>query len=207
MENLIDYSCKDFISDLASDSSAPGGGSAAALAAAIGVALGEMVGSLTVGKASYSNVEAEIQAAKAGLEQIRRELLETVQADAEGFQPLAQAYKLPVGASDREKIIEQATATACAAPVKIVDLACKAIDYISIMADKGSRMVLSDAGCAATLIKAAMDAAALNVYINTKSLNDRALASQLNQHCMEAQVRYGAVAQQIYSVVMAKLIN
>jgi formiminotetrahydrofolate cyclodeaminase len=207
MENLIDYSCKDFISDLAADSPAPGGGSAAALAAAIGVALGEMVGSLTVGKASYANVEPEIQAAKAGLEHIRSELLDTVQADADGFQPLAQAYKLPADTQNRDEIIEQATVAACSAPVKIVDLACKAIDYIAVMAEKGSRMALSDAGCAASLIKAAMDAAALNVYINTKSLNDRTLAAELNQHCMEAQVRYGAVAQQIYAVVMAKLIN
>jgi formiminotetrahydrofolate cyclodeaminase len=207
MENLIDYSCKYFISDLASDSPAPGGGSAAALAAAIGVALGEMVGSLTVGKVSYANVESEIQAAKAGLEHIRCELLDAVQADAEGFQPLAQAYKLPADTPNRDGIIEQATVAACSAPVKIVDLACKAIDYIAVMAEKGSRMALSDAGCAASLIKAAMDAAALNVYINTKSLNDRTLAAEFNQHCMEAQVRYGAVAQQIYSVVMAKLIN
>ena len=44
----------------------PGGGGAAALVGAIGTALGNMVGSLTVGKKKYADVEAEIIALQFG---------------------------------------------------------------------------------------------------------------------------------------------
>ena len=52
--------CRKFVEVLASDAPAPGGGGAAALVGAIGTALGNMVGSLTVGKKKYAEVEAEI---------------------------------------------------------------------------------------------------------------------------------------------------
>ena len=53
-------SCRTFVEVLASNAPAPGGGGAAALVGAIGTALGNMVGSLTVGKKKYADVEAEI---------------------------------------------------------------------------------------------------------------------------------------------------
>ena len=59
----MDYttkSCREFVTVLASNEPAPGGGGASALVAAIGTALGNMVGSLTVGKKKYADVEAEI---------------------------------------------------------------------------------------------------------------------------------------------------
>ena len=49
--------CEDFIEVLASKAAVPGGGGAAALTGAIGIALGNMVGSLTVGKKTYADVE------------------------------------------------------------------------------------------------------------------------------------------------------
>ena len=58
-------SCREFVAALASNAPAPGGGGAAALAGAVGTALGNMVGSLTVGKKKYADVEAEIVALKA----------------------------------------------------------------------------------------------------------------------------------------------
>jgi hypothetical protein len=53
-------SCREFVEVLASSAPVPGGGGASALVAAIGTALGNMVGSLTVGKKKYADVEAEI---------------------------------------------------------------------------------------------------------------------------------------------------
>ena len=57
--------CRKFVEVLASDAPAPGGGGAAALVGAIGPALGNMVGSLTVGKKKYADVQDEIIALKA----------------------------------------------------------------------------------------------------------------------------------------------
>ena len=58
--DMTTKSCREFVTVLASNEPAPGGGGAAALVGAIGTALGNMVGSLTVGKKKYAEVEAEI---------------------------------------------------------------------------------------------------------------------------------------------------
>ena len=50
-------SCEEFVDVLASKAPVPGGGGASALVGAIGMALGNMVGSLTVGKKKYADVE------------------------------------------------------------------------------------------------------------------------------------------------------
>ena len=57
--------CNEFVEVLASKAPVPGGGGASALVGAIGTALGNMVGSLTVGKKKYADVEAEMYELKA----------------------------------------------------------------------------------------------------------------------------------------------
>ena len=65
-------SCRTFVEVLASNAPAPGGGGAAALVGAIGTALGNMVGSLTVGKKKYADVQDEILALKARVRALLR---------------------------------------------------------------------------------------------------------------------------------------
>ena len=57
--------CNEFVEVLASKAPVPGGGGASALVGAIGTALGNMVGSLTVGKKKYADVEEEMYELKA----------------------------------------------------------------------------------------------------------------------------------------------
>ena len=87
--------CREFVSVLASDAPAPGGGGAAALVGAIGTALGNMVGSLTVGKKKYADVQDEIIALKAKCDALQTELLNQVEMDEVNFLPLSKAYGLP----------------------------------------------------------------------------------------------------------------
>ena len=84
-------SCREFVEVLASNAPVPGGGGAAALVGALGTALGNMVGSLTVGKKKYADVEAEIIALKAKCDALQKDLLDQVPADAVGFEPLSKA--------------------------------------------------------------------------------------------------------------------
>ena len=58
---FAEKSCKDFVDILASKEPVPGGGGASALVGAIGIALGSMVGSLTLGKKKYADVEEDIK--------------------------------------------------------------------------------------------------------------------------------------------------
>ena len=194
-------SCRKFVEVLASDAPAPGGGGAAALVGAIGTALGNMVGSLTVGKKKYAEVEEEILALKAKCDALQKELLDQVEADDIGFVPLAKAYGIPKDDPNRAEILEKATVTACAVPMHIMELCCQSLDCIAVFAAKGSRLAVSDAGCAAVCCKAAMQAASLNVFINTKSLKNRDVAEEMNRHANVMLNKYCVMADDIFEEV------
>ena len=196
-------SCREFVSVLASDAPAPGGGGAAALVGAIGTALGNMVGSLTVGKKKYADVQDEILALKAKCDDLQKQLLDQVEADEVNFLPLAKAYGIPKDDPNRDKIMEEATIIACSTPMHIMELCCEAIDAIAVFAAKGSRLAVSDAGCGAVCCKAALQAASLNVFINTKSLKNRDVAEELNRKANLMLNKYCALADEIFNEVKA----
>ena len=179
--------CEDFIEVLASKAAVPGGGGAAALTGAIGIALGNMVGSLTVGKKTYADVEDEIIECKKEADEIAKEFLELMDKDAEAFEPLSRAYGLPK--STPEEIAEKE----------------EIIDLVEVFAAKGSRIALSDAGVGATLLKSAMQGASLNVYINTKSMKDRKRAEELNQLADSLREEYEAKADRIFAEVSSRI--
>ena len=195
--------CRKFVEVLASDAPAPGGGGAAALVGAIGTALGNMVGSLTVGKKKYADVQDEIIALKEKCDALQTELLNQVEADEVNFLPLAKAYGIPKDDPNRDAIMEEATIIACSTPMKIMELCCEAIDYIAVFAEKGSRLAVSDAGCAAVCCKAALQAASLNVFINTKTLKNREVAEDMNRKANLMLNKYGDIADDIFNVVKA----
>lgn len=201
--DMTNASCREFVTVLASDAPTPGGGGAAALVGAIGTALGNMVGSLTVGKKKYAEVEAEIIALKAECDSLQTQLLDQVAADAEGFAPLAKAYGIPKDDPNRAAVLEDATVTACAVPVHIMELCCKSLDAVAVFAAKGSRLAVSDAGCGAVMLKAALQAASLNVFINTKTLKNRELAEEMNAKCLGMLDHYGKLADEIFETVKA----
>ncbi len=207
---MIDFanaSCTEFVTVLASNAPVPGGGGASALVGAIGTALGNMVGSLTVGKKKYADVEEEIVALKAKCDALQKELLDQIAADAKGFEPLSKAYGIPKDDPNRDKVLEDATLVACQAPIRIMELCCEAIEAIAVFAAKGSRLAVSDAGCGAVCVKAALQAASLNVFINTKTLKDRETAQAMNQKCLDMLDKYGAMADGIFTQVKAGFFN
>ncbi len=196
-------SCTEFVNVLASNAPVPGGGGASALVGAIGTALGNMVGSLTVGKKKYADVEEEIIALKAKCDALQKELLEQIAQDAIGFEPLSKAYGIPKDNPDRDRILEEATVVACRVPVKIMELCCESLEAIRVFAEKGSRLAVSDAGCGAVCVKAALQAASLNVFINTKTLKNREVAEEMNKKCLGMLDKYCAMADEIFETVKA----
>lgn len=205
--DFANASCAEFVRVLASNAPVPGGGGASALVGAIGTALGNMVGSLTVGKKKYADVETEILALKAKCDALQQELLDQIAADAEGFAPLAKAYGIPKDDPSREETLEAATLVACRVPVRIMELCCESLEAIREFAKKGSRLAVSDAGCGAVCVKAALQAASLNVFINTKTLRDRETAESLNARCLDMLERCGAMADEIFNSVKNGFFN
>ena len=208
-EGLIQDTCAGFVSALASSAPVPGGGGAAALVGAIGVALGNMVGSLTVGKKKYADVEEEILRLKARSDELQGALLALVERDAEAFAPLARAYGLPTATeeerSEKARVMAQALREAAQPPLEIMELSVQALDAIDRFAQIGSRLAVSDAGCAAACCRAALCAASLNVAINTKAMEDRALAAELDGRSEELLRTGTEKADAIFESVRAGL--
>jgi formiminotetrahydrofolate cyclodeaminase len=199
----------DFISVLASKEPVPGGGGASALTGAIGMALGNMVGSLTVGKKKYADVEAEIIELQKRAGELQDALLKLIDRDAEDFAPLARAYGLPKDTpeqqAEKDRVMEAALRDAAATPFEIMKKCAEAIDIIEGFAAKGSKLAISDAGVGVTFCKAALIGASLNVFINTKAMKDRACAEKLNADADRLLAQYEAKADSIFAGVKQQL--
>lgn len=196
----------EFAEELASAAPTPGGGGASAYCGALAAALASMVGNLTIGKKRYADVEDEMRASLGRLEQIREELLGLVDADAEAFQPLAAAYRMPSDSPEaiaaKDAALQGALIGAIEVPLQIMEACCAALSETQLMAQKGSRMALSDAGVAAVFAKAALQGASLNVRINLSSLTDEAKRSAYAER-MDALLAEGcALADAIYMSVV-----
>lgn len=204
-----DLQCDEFVEVLASKAPVPGGGGASALVAAIGTALGNMVGSLTVGKKKYIDIEEEMQALKARCDIMQNELLGLVDRDAEFFEPLSRAYGMPKETeeqkAEKERVMESALKVACTVPMEIMAACCEAIDIIADFAGKGSPLAVSDAGVGIEFCKAALKGASLNVYINTKAMKDREYAEAINAKCDAILDYYPKKAEKIYNSILERL--
>ena len=202
---LLGESSAEFTSLLASPSSVPGGGGASALAGAIGAALGDMVGELTLGKKKYKDVEDEIREAMTAARDLRVRLLSCVEKDAAAFEPLSRAYGIPKDDPDRERVMEACLKDAAAVPAEIFDLCCEAIAIQKVFAEKGSRLMISDAATGAALCRGALYGAAMNVRVNTRLMKDRDYAEQLDRRISDKLETYASLAQEIYTNVEQKL--
>lgn len=199
-ESFSEKTLREFVEQLGSKSPIPGGGGAAALVGAIGTALGNMVASLTIGKPKYKEFENDLIGLQARADTLQQEFLLLVQKDAEAFEPLAAAYK--VGPGDE---MESALKTACDVPLTIMRKCADTIELCSEFAEKGSKIVISDAGAGVILSKAAMQAASLSVFINTGAIQDKKYASQIEEQANKLLDKYLPLADSIFLKVKGKL--
>lgn len=202
-------SCQNFVEVLASKAPVPGGGGASALVGAIGTALGNMVGSLTLGKKKYADVEEDIIALKAKCDNLQDKLLKLVMKDAEVFEPLSKAYGMPKETEEEKAAKAEVMAVvlkeASDVPLEIMECCCQSIDIMEEFAEKGSKLAISDAGVGVVMCKAALKGASLNVFINTKSMADRELAEGINKKAENMLDKYTAKADEIYESVLKRL--
>ena len=201
--------CEEFVEVLASKAPVPGGGGASALVGAVGMALGNMVGSLTVGKKKYADVEADIIALKEKADALQADFLRLVERVAEVFEPFAKAYGMPRETeeekAEKARVMAIVLKDACSVPMEIMEKCCEAIDVIEEFAAKGSALAISDAGVGVAFCKGALLGASLNVFINTKSMADKEYAAELNAKADKMIADYSKKADEIFEAVTARL--
>lgn len=203
--SLLNVSVTEFTNQLASKTSVPGGGGASALVSSIGIALGDMVGEFTVGKKTYADVEEDIKALMTEAKRLQNQLLECIDEDAKAFEPLSKAYSISKDDPKRDAVMEECLKDAAAVPFKILELCGKAIDLQEEFANKGSKIMISDAATGVALLSGAMKGAAVNVKVNTKLMKNRAYANELDCKVEELLNIYIPKADRIYSDVISRL--
>jgi len=198
-----------FLEEVASPSPTPGGGSVAALSGALAAALASMACQLTVGKEEYAEAEKEMKAALEQTRGLQKDLFAFIEEDAQAFEALLAAYRLPEDTEEekesRTMAVQMALRGAASVPLAVADRAVKVLEVLLTVAEKGNPNVLPDTGTAAQMAKAAVRGSALNVRTNATSLADEKLATAFGEQIGGFEERAEELMAQIEGFLKARL--
>ncbi len=198
-------SLTDFLGEVQAATPTPGGGSASALSGAVGVGLLSMVAGLTAGKKGYEEVSTEIAAHKAALDPMMGQFHAFIDKDAEAFDKVMEAFKLPKGTDEekgaRSAAIQAATQGACEVPLQVMALAVDALERAKVIAEKGNKNSITDVGVGALHLSTALKGAHMNVLINLPSLKDAAYVEAQRAKAAKLLERGNALVAQVEATV------
>ncbi len=201
MANLKDLTVEQFIDVTASDAPAPGGGSVAALAGGLGVALAEMVANLTIGKAKYADVDAEMRELAAQAAELRVELTAAIQKDTESFTMYMDALGMPKDTDEekaaRRDAMQNGLKEAAKVPLAVAETAVKIFPIAAAVVAKGNTNAVTDGLVAAMMARTAVLGALLNVKINLGSIKDEAFVAELAAKVKELEEKAAACEKEI----------
>lgn len=209
MSDMKDQSLQNYLDKLASRDATPGGGSAAAVLGAQAAALVSMVCNLTIGKAKYAHVEADMQRVLAEAEQLRTRLTDMIKADMDVFNALMACYALPKASEEEKQLrseqIQEVLQQAIEVPLACAKACAEVISLSELAAEKGGTAVISDAGVAVMSAFAGFKSAALNVEINAASLKNSEVAALKRQELTKLALGLDARVDAIYALVQSRL--
>jgi formiminotetrahydrofolate cyclodeaminase len=194
---------------LASDSPTPGGGAAAGVAAATGAALIAMVGRLTIGKEGFEDLDLRMRDLVRHAEDERAAFLKIADEDAEAFESVMAAFRLPKG-SDEEKgsrtlAIQEAYEGAAAVPLELARRSVRLMELAEDATAMGNPHAASDGYSAGSLLFSAALSAMANVRINAAGLKDGAKGQGLVDQCDELHERAETLLHQVEEAFLLRL--
>ncbi len=156
-----------YLAQLASATPAPGGGSAAALAGALAAALVAMVCRVT---AAREPAAADLATAAGAADRIRQRLTALAGADADAYEALLAARRLPADA--RASAMRVALRRATEVPLDLVEASRDVLGLCARAAPQARASTLGDLQVAAALARGALDGGAVTVRINLRDSTD-----------------------------------
>ena len=171
-----DRTLAQFLAALASPDPTPGGGTAAAVAGAMGASLLLMVSGLAKSNTGTEVEKTALAVAKLALAPLAAALTSLADADADAFDKVMSAYRLPKATEDekaaRSATIQAALQGATSVPLQTLQACAGAMVHAGTVAASGNRSAVSDVGVAIGLLEAAAAGAEANVRINLGSVRD-----------------------------------
>lgn len=178
MSRFADLSLSAFLEAVARSEPTPGGGTASAIAGALGTSLLMMVAGLPRTRTGQQAETIALGEARAALTSLRDRLVAFADADADAFDQVMAAYRLPKGTeadqAGRKGAIQRALHGATAVPLDLLRAAVEAAKLARPVAAYGNASAASDVRVALELVEAAAAGAAANVETNLSALDDEA---------------------------------
>ncbi len=164
-----------FLELLASSDPVPAGGCAAAFAGAQGASLVAMMARVALRRADQEEVAARLEQAASAGDRLAQQLLVLAGQDADAYNQVMRAYRLPRGTEKekeaRSEAIRQALSRAADVPLATIKTAVAALEVlVDELLPLLPPSVLPDAGTAGWLLRACVEAASLNVRANWQSM-------------------------------------
>jgi formiminotetrahydrofolate cyclodeaminase len=181
MQGFSEMSVSQLVDALASPNPTPGGGTAAAIAGAMGTALLMMVTGLSKSKNNTDDEKAALARARDLLTPIVGQLKQLADRDAQSFDRVMAAYRLPKLSDEdraaRTQAIQSALQGATTVPLETLRTCAEALQHARLVAEHGNRSAASDAGVAIGLLRAAASGAHANVQTNLEGIKDEKFKS------------------------------
>ena len=195
-----------FLDEVAAGTPTPGGGSASAHTGALAASLVAMVGRLTVGKKKYAAVEQEMWQLIEKADELKTALTKAVEEDAQSFEGILSATRLPRNAPEeqtaRELALKNASIHAAEVPFKVVKFSREVLLLAQQAIEKGNLNAISDAGSAAMLSLASLSGAGMNVKINLLAYQEDQKAAQLLKELSEIEKASSVIRDEVRSALL-----
>lgn len=189
--SIFDLHLGEFLANLGSSSPTPGGGAAAAVVGALGAALVEMTANLTIGKPRLADVQEQANSIQQRAGDLRARLERLGDADADAFERVTAAYKLPraddAQKQQRTQAIQAALLQAADVPLETARVAAEVVALAEEAAPLLNPAVISDVLVGALLAQAAVSSAGLNVEINLAAMTDAAAKERYARELAQAR--------------------
>lgn len=203
--NLQDLAVKEFIDKVTGNDPVPGGGSVSALNGSLAASLAAMVANLTVGRKKYAEVNDEMEGLSARLTGLSAQLLNDVDRDAEAYDRVFAAFKLPKETDEekavRTEAIQRETKYAAEVPMEVARTVHAMLPLIDTVARKGNSNAVTDACVAMMCARTAVLGALLNVRINLTSITDEAFVKEMSAEAERLERETLAAEQQVLEYV------
>lgn len=206
---LIGMTLSGFADETASESPAPGGGSISAYVGSLGISLATMVANLSSHKKGWDDRWQEFSQWAAKGQQLKKDLLQLVDADTAAFNQIMMAFSLPKNSelekAARKQAIQDATKRAIEIPFKVMEISLASMEVIRAMAETGNPNSVSDAGVGALCARTAVLGAFMNVRINASDLDDKAFVDAIIAKGRQMETDVIAQEAEVLSIVNAKI--
>jgi formiminotetrahydrofolate cyclodeaminase len=192
---------------VAAGTPAPGGGSVSAYCGMLAASLGQMVCNLTIGKPKYADAEQRLTEIKSELERLGARLRELISEDADSFEAVLQAYRLPKESegqkTHRAARIQIALRGAVDVPFETAQRSFDVLGLLRELANIGNPNAISDVAVGARLAQTAIRGASYNVSVNLDSISERDATERTREQMSAMIEQSGIIAEQVEAKLKA----